>query len=113
MAYFKARVLRLHSSLYALKEDIDLLYEYMRVLASHELNPLIIPPNILKKILNRMMEYIKSNARHRPREDPKTNIWAYYDNMELTPIVLQDYLMLILTVPLIDQSPPDEFIQNI
>ena len=34
LAYFQARVLRLHSSLYALKEDIDSLYEYMRVLAS-------------------------------------------------------------------------------
>ena len=37
-------------------------------------------------------------------EDPKTNIWSYYGTIKLTPIVLQDYLMLILTVPLIDQS---------
>ena len=49
------------------------------------------------------MEDIKSNARLRPSEDPKTNIWAYYGNIRLTPIVLQDYLMSILTVPLIDQ----------
>ena len=34
----------------------------------------------------------------------KTNIWAYYGNVKLTPIVFQDYLMLILTLPLIDQS---------
>ena len=50
------------------------------------------------------MEDIKSNARLRLSEDPKTNVWAYYGNIKLTPIVLQDYLMLILTVPLIDQS---------
>ena len=50
------------------------------------------------------MEDIKSHARLRLSEDPKTNIWAYYSNIKLTPIVLQDYLMLILTVPLIDQS---------
>ena len=37
-------------------------------------------------------------------EDPETNIWAYYGNVKLTPIILQDYLMLILTVPLVDQS---------
>ena len=49
LTYFQARVLRLHSSFYALKEDVDSLYEYMRVLASQELNPLIIPPDILKK----------------------------------------------------------------
>ena len=35
---------------------------------------------------------------------PKTNIWDYYGNIKLTPIVVQDYMMLILTVPLIDQS---------
>ena len=104
LAYFQARVLRLHSSLYALKEDVDSLYEYMRVLTSQELNPLIIPSYILKTILNRIMEDIKSNARLRFSEDPKTNIWAYYGNVKLTHIVLQDYLMLILTVPLIDQA---------
>ena len=35
----------------------------MRALASHELNPMIIPPDILKKILHTVMEDIKSNAR--------------------------------------------------
>ena len=35
---------------------------------------------------------------------PETNIWSYYGTMKLTPIVLEDYLMLILTVSLIHQS---------
>ena len=75
----------------------------MRVLASHELN-LIIQPENLKTILNRIIEDIKSNARLRLIEDPKTNIWTYYGNVKLISIVLQDYLILIPTVPLIDQS---------
>ena len=104
LAYFQSRVLRFHSSLYALKEDVDSLYEYMRVLALEELNALIIPTDILKTILNKTVVDINSNARLRLSEDPKTNIWAYYGNTKLTPIVLQDYLMLILTVPLINQS---------
>ena len=37
-------------------------------------------------------------------EDPETNIWSYYGTIKLTPIVLEDCLMLILTVPLVDQS---------
>ena len=76
----------------------------MRVLASQELNPMIIPPDILKKILHRIEEDIKSNARLKLCEDPETNIWSYYGMVKLTPIVLADYLMLILTVPLVDQS---------
>ena len=35
--YFQARILRVHSSLYALQGDVDSLYEYMRALASQEL----------------------------------------------------------------------------
>ena len=46
--YFQARILRVHSSLYALRGDVDSLYEYMRALTSQELNPVIIPPDILK-----------------------------------------------------------------
>ena len=104
LSYFQARILRVHSSLYAIKGDVDSLYEYMIALGSQELNPMIIPPDILKKILHKIMEDIKSNARLRLCEDPETNIWSYYGTVKLTPIVLQDYLMLILTLPLVDQS---------
>ena len=76
----------------------------MRALASQELNPMIIPPDILKKILHRIEEDIRSNTRLKLCEDPETNIWSYYGTVKLTPIVLDNYLMLILTIPLIDQS---------
>ena len=102
--YFQSRILRVHLSLYALRGDVDSLYEYMRALASQELNPMIIPPDTLKKILYKIIEDIKSNARLKLCEDPETNIWSYYGTVKLTPIVLQDYLMLILSVPLVDQS---------
>ena len=104
LGYFQARILRLHSSLYAHKGDVDSLYEYMRTLTSQESNPMLIPPDLLKRILHKIMEDIKSNARPRLCEDLETNIWFYYGTVKLTPIVLQGYLMLILTMPLINQS---------
>ena len=102
--YFQARIYHVYTSLYALCGDIDSLFEYMRILATQELNPTIIPPDVLKTILHRIENDIKSNARLKLCEDPNTNIWSYYGTIKLTPIVLQDYLMLILTVPLIDQT---------
>ena len=102
--YFQTRKYRLQTSLYALWGDIESLFEYMRALASQELNPMIIPSDILKKILHRIEEDIRSNARLKVFEDPETNIWSYYKTVKLTPIVLDDYLMLILTILLIDQS---------
>ena len=64
----------MHTSLYALREDIESLYEYMRALPSQELNLMIIPPDILKRILHKIEEDIKSNARLKLCEDPETNI---------------------------------------
>ena len=102
--YFQTRIYRVHTSLYALRGDTESLYEYMRALASQELNPMIIPSDIVKRIFHKIEEDIKSNARLKLCEDPETNIWSYYGTVKLTPIVLQNYLMLILTVPLVDQS---------
>ena len=102
--YFQNKIYRVYTSLYALQTDTESLFEYMRALASQELNPMIIPPDILKNILHRIETDIKSHARLKLCEDPETNIWSYYGTIKLTPIVLEDYLMLILTVPLIDQS---------
>ena len=102
--YFQTRIYRVHTSLYAPRGDTESLCEYMRALVSLELNPMIIPPDISKRILHKIEEDIKSNARCKLCEDPETNIRTYYGTVKLTPIVLKDYLMLILTVPLVDQS---------
>ena len=102
--FFQNKLYRVYTSLYALQSDTESLFEYMRALASQELNPMIIPPDILKNILHKIEIDIKSHARLKLCEDPETNIWSYYRTIKLTPIVLEDYLMLILTVPLIDQS---------
>ena len=90
--------------LYMLFGEILNIFEYMRVLASQELNPLITLPDVLKIILNKIEKDIKSHARLKLCEDPESNIWSYYGTVKLTPIVLDDYLMLILTVSLVDQS---------
>ena len=80
--YFQTRISRVHTSLYALCGDTDSLFEYMRILASQQLNPTIIPPDILKGILHQIEEEIKSNARLKLCEDPETNIWSYYGTVK-------------------------------
>ena len=104
MHFFQNKLYRVYSSLYALLSDTESLFKYMRALASQELNPMIIPPDILKDVLHKIETDIKSHARLKLCEDPESNIWSYYGTIKLTPIVLEDCLMLILTVPLVDQS---------
>ena len=102
--HIQARIFRLHTSLIGLKNDIDSLYDYLRALAARDLNPLIIPPDTLRKVLQDLQEELKAHPRLRLSIDPTDDIWSYYGIIKVTPIVLQDYLMLILTVPLVDQS---------
>ena len=56
------RINHLYTAIYALKEDIDALYEYMRILSTQQLNPLIIPPDILHQVLDQVKDRIISNA---------------------------------------------------
>ena len=76
----------------------------MRALASEQQNPMIIPPSILRNILQKVQDDIKTNARLQLPDGPVKNIWSYYGTTKLTPIVLENYLMPILMVPLIDTS---------
>ena len=39
------RLNRIYSSIHGLQFDTDCLYEFMRALASEQLNPMIIPPD--------------------------------------------------------------------
>ena len=61
MHFFQTKLYRVYSSLYALWSDTESLFEYMRALASQELNPMIIPPNILKDVLHKIEHDIKSH----------------------------------------------------
>ena len=69
--YFQNKIYRVYTSLYTPQGDTESLFKYMRALASQELNPMIIPPDILKSILHKIETDIKSHARLKLCEDPK------------------------------------------
>ena len=88
----------------SLEQNVNAIYEYMRVLSSRQVNPLIIPPDALRKVLAKVKEDMNRNPRLRLPEDPNLNIWNYYTIMKITLIVMDDFLLILLTIPLTDQS---------
>ena len=88
----------------SLEQNVNAMYEYLRVLSSKQVNPLIIPPDSLRKVLAHVKEDMKRNPRLQLPEDPNINTWNYYSIMKVTPIVMDDFLLIILTIPLTDQS---------
>ena len=88
----------------SLQQNVNAVYEYLRVLSSKQVNPLIIPPDALRGVLAQIKDDMKRNPRLQLPEDPNINIWNYYPIMKITPIVMDDFLLIILTIPLTDQS---------
>ena len=84
------------------EHNVNAMYEYLRVLSSRQVNPLIIPPDSLRKVLAQVKEDMKRTPRLQLPEDPNFNIWNYYLIMKITPIVMDDFLLIILTIPLTD-----------
>ena len=93
----------MHNAMHALKDD-DTFYGYLCLLTTQRLTPVTIMPNILHTMLHHVQEEIRSNACLRLAEDPDTNMWAFYNIIKVTPVVMEDTLMLILTILLIDKS---------
>ena len=87
-----------------LKQNVKAIYEYLRELSSKQVNPLLIPPDALRGVLAHIKEDMKRNPRLQLPEDPNINIWNYYPIMKITPVVMDDFLLIILTIPLTDQS---------
>ena len=95
---------RLMIGIMTLKENVETIYEYMRVLATRSVNPLLMPPNNLRAALQKIQEDIRPNPRLLLPEDPQISIWNYYSIMRITPVILEDFLMIILTIPLADRT---------
>ena len=88
----------------SLQQNVKAIYEYLRVLSSKQVNPLIIPPDALRGVLAHIKDDMRRNPRLQLPEDPNINIWNYYPIMKITPIVMDDFLLIILAIPLTDQS---------
>ena len=88
----------------SLQENVNAIYEYMRVLSTRRVNPLIIPSDSLQLVLAQAKEDMKRNPQLSLPEDPNINIWNYYSTMKVTPIIMENFLLVILTIPLADQS---------
>ena len=89
---------QLSLGLMSLQENVNAIYQYMRVLSTRRVNPLIIPPDSLQMVLAQAKEDMKRNPRLTLPEDPNINIWNYYSIMKVTPIIMENFLLVILTI---------------
>ena len=87
-----------------LKEAVDSFYEYMHILASHEVNPLFAPPSDMRNMWLEIKNQIHSHHRLSLPDDQDETILGYHSIMHVTPTVMEGFLIEILCIPLIDKS---------
>ena len=104
MTDVKNAIIRLTTGLMTLQNNMKTIYEYMRVMSSHLVNPMILPPHALREILGQIEEKMKQNPRLELPYNSEDEIWQYYDIMKVTPMVVNNVMVIILTIPLIDKS---------
>ena len=97
----------------SLEQNVNAVYEYLRVLSTRQVNFPIIPPDTLRKVLAKVKEDMNRSPRLRLPEDPNLNIWNYYTIMKITPVIMDDFLLILLTIPLRDQSLKWTFTRSI
>ena len=97
-------LLKIHTAIVTLEGNVKDIEENLRVMATRKANPVLLPPDKLRALLKRVRNKMKENQRLVLPEDPDKNIWAYYQFMTLNPIILDNCLLVVLTIPLLDTS---------
>ena len=95
---------RLITGLIVLRNNVEQVYKYLRVISSQEVDPIMIPPPPLRRLLEEAEKEMAHNPRLELPYDIATEIYKYYPVMKITPVVVGDVLAMLLTIPLIDRS---------
>ena len=95
---------RLMIGLIVAQYNVDRILEYLRAMATHQCSPVLISPPALRTLLRKVKDRITPNPRLKLPYHIDKDIWKFYDVLRVTPVVLDRLLVILLTIPLTDQS---------
>lgn len=104
MVSVQLKISKLTIGLAMLGTDVEKVYEYMRLIATHKINPVAVPPPQFRHCLLTVNTQVEGNPWLELPYDPKENIWLFYTIARVTPVVVDDLLIIVLTIPLVDCS---------
>ena len=96
---------RLQTGTVSIENNIDKIFEYLRIMSSHKATSAVIPPVALRKLLVKIENRMRSNPRLKLPYDPRAGgIRKYYSVIKITPIVMDKMLVILMTIPVLDKS---------
>ena len=98
------RQMHVSSGITGIQMDTQRVGDYLTSLANSQITPILVPPPDLRAILKDVNNVLKTYNRLELPIDPEKDIWSYYKLTTVTPVVLQDCLIVTMHFPLIDRS---------
>ena len=96
---------RLQTGSVSIENNIDKIFEYLRIMSNRKATSAVIPPVALRRLLLRIEDRMRANPRLRLPYDPRAGeIWKYYGVTKVTPIVMNKMLVILMTIPVFDKT---------
>ena len=96
---------RLQTGTVSIENNIDKIFEYLRIMSSHKATSAVIPPVALRRLLLKIENCMRTNPRLRLPYEPRAGgIWKYYSVIKITPIVMDRMLVILMTIPVLDKT---------
>ena len=95
----------LQTGLISIENNIDKIFEYLRIMTNHKATSAVIPLVALRRLLLKIEDHMCTNPRLRLPYDPRTGeIWKYYSVIKVIPIVVDKMLVILMTIPVLDRT---------
>ena len=95
----------LQTGLISIENNIDKIFEYLRIMTNHKATSAVIPPVALRRLLLKIEDCMHNNPELRLPYDPQTGeIWKYYSVIKVIPIVADKMLVILMTIPVLDKT---------
>ena len=89
----------------SIENNIDKIFEYLRIMTNHKATSAVIPPVALRRLLLKIEDRMHTNPRLQLPYDPQTGeIWKYYSVIKVIPIVMDKMLVILMTIPVLDKT---------
>ena len=96
---------RLQTGTVSIENNIDKIFEYLRIMSNHKATSTVIPPVALRRLLLKIEDRMHTNPRLRLPYDPRAGrIWKYYSVIKVTPIVMDRILVVLMTILILDKT---------
>ena len=96
---------RLQTGSGSIENNIDKIFEYLRIMSNHKATSAVIPPVALRRLLLRIEDHMRANPRLKLPYDPRAGgIWKYYSVIKVIPIVIDKMLVILMTIPVLDKT---------